>query len=87
MTSPMMGDPKYVVRQRCGEPTAKQEMGATWVYDFGPQRFVYYIKFNDGAVFRILTGGYGTLTDERFEGLRNITAAAGTMRLNGKKHQ
>ena len=54
-----MGDPKYVVKQKCGEPTAKQEMGETWVYDFGPQRFVYYVKFSDGVVFRILTGGYG----------------------------
>ncbi len=54
-----MGDPKYVVKQKCGEPTAKQAMGETWVYDFGPQRFVYYVKFSDGVVFRILTGGYG----------------------------
>lgn len=54
-----MGDPKYVVKERCGEPTAKQEIGNVWVYDFGPQRFVYYVKFSDGAVFRIYTGGYG----------------------------
>ncbi len=54
-----MGDPKYVVKSRCGEPTAKEEMDTVWVYDFGPQRFVYYVKFDDGAVFRIYTGGYG----------------------------
>ena len=54
-----IGDPKHVVKARCGKPTAKQEMGDIWVYDFGPGRFVYYLKFDDGAVFRIYTGGYG----------------------------
>lgn len=53
------GDPEYVVKSKCGKPTSEQEMGNVWVYDFGPQRFIYYVKFSDGAVFRIYTGGYG----------------------------
>jgi len=54
-----MGDTKYIVKEKCGEPTTKQELGEIWVYDFGPDRFVYYVKFSNGAVFRIYTGGYG----------------------------
>lgn len=31
-----------------------------WTYDFGPQRFVRRLIFEDGVLIRISTGSYGT---------------------------
>ena len=30
-----------------------------WAYDFGPQRLVRYLRFEDGALVEIGSGGYG----------------------------
>jgi len=30
-----------------------------WTYDFGPQRFVYYLTFEQGRLLRIVSGSYG----------------------------
>jgi hypothetical protein len=30
-----------------------------WVYNFGPQSLLYYLRFDNGVVERIRTGGYG----------------------------
>jgi hypothetical protein len=30
-----------------------------WTYDFGPNKFVYYLSFQEGELYRIESGGYG----------------------------
>lgn len=30
-----------------------------WTYDFGAQRFIRYLTFENGALSRVVTGGYG----------------------------
>jgi len=54
-----IGDTKYDVKEKCGDPKYIEEDGTIWVYDFGPTEFVYYITFGDGRVRRIQFGFYG----------------------------
>lgn len=30
-----------------------------WTYDFGAQRFIRYLTFENGSLSRVVTGGYG----------------------------
>jgi ribosomal protein L32 len=65
------GDSKYEVIEKCGEPARKEHItyygtysGKTveqWTYDFGPQEFVYLVRFeSNGAVSHMYnTGNYG----------------------------
>ncbi len=58
-----IGDPKSDVKEKCGEPTSlKKESWFTevWFYDFGPDTFVYYVKFVGDVIERIQTGRYGS---------------------------
>ena len=86
-----VGDRKYDVIARCGEPTwveTRQEVYAErhgldyygyggvssiyadihrhrvieieeWTYNFGPHRLIYHLRFVDGVLERIWTGGHG----------------------------
>lgn len=54
-----IGDLKYDVIKKCGEPTTREDRGTVWVYDFGPTRFIYYIRFIEDKVERIQFGEYG----------------------------
>jgi hypothetical protein len=56
----------------CGRAPARcdqvQEVSADvvideWTYDFGPQRFIHYLTFVDGRLYRVTTGSYGTNPD------------------------
>jgi hypothetical protein len=35
-----------------------------WTYDFGTQKFVRYLTFENGALSRVVTGSYGYKQDE-----------------------
>ena len=54
-----LGDTKFSVIKKCGEPSFKDKFGDKWVYDRGPSYFVYYIKFSSGKVLRISSGEHG----------------------------
>ena len=54
-----IGDSKYDVIKKCGEPTSREDLGAVWVYDFGSKRFICYIRFAGDTVKRIQLGAYG----------------------------
>jgi len=68
-----LGDSKLEVLVKCGEPsknageTEKNAAGGggapvesdEWIYNFGPERFIYIVKFRRGKVYDIRTGGYG----------------------------
>lgn len=54
-----LGDTKYSVKEKCGEPTFKDKFDNNWVYDRGPSYFIYYIKFSSGTVLRISSGKHG----------------------------
>ncbi len=49
-----MGHEEYR-RQIAREGAATQK----WTYDFGPNKFVYYLSFQEGELYRIESGGYG----------------------------
>jgi uncharacterized protein DUF2845 len=60
------------VRVPCGRGEARcdrvQEVSTDvlideWTYDFGPQRFIHYLTFVDGRLYRVGTGSYGTNPD------------------------
>lgn len=57
------GDDEYRVLEACGEPKMIQrgpgENQERWIYDFGPEEFIYYLDFTDGRLERIQTGNYG----------------------------
>jgi hypothetical protein len=57
-----VGATKNVVQESCGEPE-KVEQGApyseVWVYNFGSDRFVYYLTFEGIKLSRIQTGDRG----------------------------
>jgi hypothetical protein len=55
-----IGDPKLEVQTKCGEPSAREERGDVWIYNFGPTEFVYYLTFTDGIVERIQVDGHGS---------------------------
>jgi hypothetical protein len=54
-----IGDSRYSVLEKCGDPTYQEEFGNVWIYDYGPKEFVRYITFVGDAVERIQMGGYG----------------------------
>jgi hypothetical protein len=63
-----LGDSKLEVLVKCGEPmdgkggTGKggaAKRGDEWTYNFGPDRFLYILRFRHGRVYDIRTGEYG----------------------------
>jgi hypothetical protein len=54
-----IGDSKYDVIKKCGEPTSREDRETVWVYDFGSIKFIYYITFDGDTVERIQYGEYG----------------------------
>jgi len=78
-----VGDRKFDLLQRCGEPALKEsrtkeravkswdperrtlrEVRITveveeWTYNFGPHRFYYVVRMEDGRIFKIESGGRG----------------------------
>jgi hypothetical protein len=54
-----IGDAKFEVQQKCGEPTRREQRGDLWIYDFGSDEFVYYLFFVEERLERIQVGGYG----------------------------
>jgi hypothetical protein len=54
-----IGDSKYDVIKKCGEPTSREDRETVWVYDFGSTKFIYYITFDGDTVERIQYGEYG----------------------------
>jgi hypothetical protein len=44
------GMPADEVRKLCGEPTATEDGGNTWIYDFGPDEQLKVIRFVQGKV-------------------------------------
>jgi hypothetical protein len=54
-----VGDTRFEVTEKCGEPTRVEDNGDIWIYDYGPTEFVRYITFVEDKVERIQIGGYG----------------------------
>jgi hypothetical protein len=68
-----VGDVRLEVAAKCGEPSEKtlyyeeRKIGRStrivpvevWIYNFGPQRFVYFLTFEKGKLVETRTGGYG----------------------------
>ena len=54
-----INDTKPEVLSKCGDPSATEEQGRVWIYNFGPSDFVYYITFTQDVVERIQVDGYG----------------------------
>lgn len=55
-----LGDGRFDVLVKCGEPTETGRYGNDeWIYNFGPDRFLYIVKFRNGRVINIRTGDYG----------------------------
>ncbi len=67
-----LGDRKLEVLAKCGEPAESADNSGgdvsgwsasvrsdEWTYNFGPDRFLYFVKFRRGKVSDIRTGGYG----------------------------
>ena len=54
-----VGDMKYHVIKKCGEPTYKMNNGNVWIYDLGSTELIRYIAFAGDKVHRIQLGGYG----------------------------
>ena len=48
-----------------GEARKVTEVVETWVYDFGPQRFVQYVTLTGGKVRAVKSGDYGTTSARR----------------------
>ena len=52
----------YEVKDKCGQPTDEVRLGlgaVQWVYDFGPDRLIYYLTFQGTELSRIQTGDQG----------------------------
>lgn len=61
------GDATYTVLKRCGKPTYEEHFDRVvihrgirnienldvWTYDFGPQDFVYTLRFEEGTLINI----------------------------------
>jgi len=60
-----LGDRKLEVLVKCGEPMEGAGGGGAlvesdeWTYNFGPESFMYFVKFRHGKVYDVRTGGYG----------------------------
>jgi hypothetical protein len=54
-----IGDSRFSVLEKCGEPTYQEDFGNVWIYDYGPKEFVRYITFIEDTVERVQMGGYG----------------------------
>ena len=55
----LLGDHKYSVLEKCGEPAVREEYGNIWIYNLGPTDFIYYLTFTDDVLERIQMDGYG----------------------------
>ena len=53
-----LGDTQVGVMKKCGKPSFEAKNGSVWVYDYGPTRYLHYVKFSDGIVHRIHVGPY-----------------------------
>jgi hypothetical protein len=51
-------DTKFDVLNKCGNPTMTSLLQNRWLYNFGPNRFVYHIKFVRGKVVRLKVSNY-----------------------------
>jgi hypothetical protein len=53
----LAGDRPYEVLNKCGEPDfiAVDE----WTYNFGPNQFVHYLRFDGGRLTQVELGDYG----------------------------
>ena len=60
-----VGDERFNVLAKCGNPTITEDWGNRWVYDRGPDEFVLYITFVNDLVARIQNGGYGRKSRQR----------------------
>jgi hypothetical protein len=49
------GDFQEDVRQKCGEPTSREQDGEVWIYGDGTEQLRYIITFAQGKVERIQT--------------------------------
>jgi hypothetical protein len=68
-----VGDRKIDVLAKCGEPAITDEWyeeegfrGSSvmirveeWTYNFGPTRFIYFLRFKNGQLVEIRTGDHG----------------------------
>jgi hypothetical protein len=58
-----VGDRSYTVMDACGVPQKIRISGGgaveDWVYNFGPNKFIYYVTFVNGRLERIQAGEYG----------------------------
>lgn len=54
-----LNDTKVEVMRKCGKPSYESRLGDYWIYDFGPNKYTQIIKFVNGKVNRIKTGGKG----------------------------
>ncbi len=54
-----LNDTQVAVMRKCGKPSCESPLGDYWVYDFGPNKYTQIVKFIDGKVNRIKTGGKG----------------------------
>ena len=54
-----VGDSKFDVQSKCGEPSALEEGGDVWIYDFGSTEFLYYLTFKHDIVEWIQVGERG----------------------------
>ncbi|RPI38513.1 MAG: DUF2845 domain-containing protein [Nitrospiraceae bacterium] len=68
-----VGDRKIDVLAKCGEPVVIDEWYEEesfrrssvsihveeWTYNFGPTRFIYFLKFKNGQLVEIRTGDHG----------------------------
>jgi hypothetical protein len=53
---------RHEVEDKCGQPNEEVNLGpgaVQWVYDFGPDRLIYYLTFEDTKLSRIQTGDHG----------------------------
>jgi hypothetical protein len=74
-----VGDTKLEVSSACGEPASIERPGTVviehggfywpiavdeeWVYNFGPQQFIRFVRFRGGRVVHIESGRHGWIGD------------------------
>lgn len=69
------GDRMFLVRELCGEPDIKVLLSSAytvefgflpydeeWQYNFGPQKFMRFLRFRNGRLTNIQTGPHGFIT-------------------------
>lgn len=54
------GNPGEMGHEEYRTQIAREGAGTQeWTYNFGPNKFVYYLSFQEGELYRIESGGYG----------------------------